>query len=136
MATQGWGEEPAVLRTFMRAKLHRGTITEANLDYVGSLTVDSHLLAAADLLPGERVQVINLHTGARFATYVIPGAPGSGTLAANGGAARLVEPGDRVIVIAYAHLAPEEIPGFRGRVVLLDEANRILEIREQPASLT
>ena len=124
-----------MLRTFMRAKLHRGTITQANLDYVGSLTVDSRLLAAADLLPGELVQVININTGARFETYVIPGPAGSGVLGANGGAARLVHPGDKVIVIAYAQLTPEEIPGFRGRVVLLDDANRIVEVREQPATL-
>ncbi|ADU50874.1 L-aspartate 1-decarboxylase [Thermaerobacter marianensis DSM 12885] len=124
-----------MLRTFMRAKLHRGTITEANLHYVGSLTVDRDLLAAADILPGELVQVINVTTGARFETYVIPGPAGSGVLGANGGAARLVHPGDQVIVIAYAQLAPDEIPGFRGRVVILGEGNRILEVREQPAVL-
>ncbi|GAB6875312.1 aspartate 1-decarboxylase [Thermaerobacter litoralis] len=124
-----------MLRTFMRAKLHRGTITEANLHYVGSLTVDRDLLAAADILPGELVQVINVTTGARFETYVIPGPAGSGVLGANGGAARLVQPGDQVIVIAYAQLEPAEIPTFRGRVVILGEGNRILEVREQPAAL-
>ncbi|WPD19768.1 aspartate 1-decarboxylase [Thermaerobacter composti] len=123
-----------MLRTFMRAKLHGGTITEANLRYVGSLTVDRELLAAADILPGELVQVIDVTNGARLETYVIPGPAGSGVMAANGGAARLVQPGDRVIVIAYAHLTPDEIPGFRGRVVVLGEGNRVLEVREQPAA--
>ncbi|HEY8393353.1 MAG TPA: aspartate 1-decarboxylase [Thermaerobacter sp.] len=124
-----------MLRTFMRAKLHRATVTQADLHYVGSLTVDSQLLAAADLLPGELVQVINVDTGARFETYVIPGPAGSGVIGANGGAARLVHPGDKIIVIAYAQLSPEDIPGFRGRVVILDEGNRIVEVREQPAEL-
>ncbi|MCG0237800.1 MAG: aspartate 1-decarboxylase [Firmicutes bacterium] len=121
-----------MLRTFFKAKIHRATVTEANLNYEGSCTIDTDLLAAAGILPYEWIAVVNVTTGARFETYVLPGPAGSGTICMNGGAARLAQPGDLVILITWAHLTPEEIPGFRPRVVLVDSRNRILSVQESP----
>lgn len=117
-------------RHFFHAKIHRATVTEANLDYEGSLTVDSLLLEAAGILPYEKVQVIDITSAARFETYAIPGAPGSGAIGLNGGAARLGKVGDLVIIIAYALLAADELAAFRPRIVLVDEANRIKSVLE------
>ncbi|MFO7172735.1 MAG: aspartate 1-decarboxylase [Bacillota bacterium] len=121
-----------MLRTFFKAKIHRATVTEANLNYEGSCTIDTDLLAAAGILPYECITVVNVTTGARFETYVIPGPAGSGIVCMNGGAARLAQPGDLVIVITWAQLTPEEIPGFRPRVVRVDGRNRILDVHENP----
>ena len=121
-----------MLRTFCKAKIHRATVTEANLNYVGSITIDRDLLEAADILPYEKVQVINVNTGDRFETYAIDGPAGSGTICLNGGAARLAQPGDLVIIIAYALLANDELAGFRPKVVFVDGGNRIIEVREEP----
>lgn len=117
-----------MLRHFMRGKLHRVTVTEANLHYQGSITIDSDLMAAAGILPCEQVQVINIHTGDRFETYAIPGPGGSGVICLNGGAARLAQPGDLAIVISYCTLAEEELAGFESRTVLVDGENRIREV--------
>lgn len=121
-----------MLRTFCKAKIHCATVTEANLNYVGSITIDRHLLEAADILPYEKVQVINVNTGDRFETYALEGPTGSGVICLNGGTARMAQPGDLVIIIAYAMLAIDELASFRPRVVFLDGGNRIIEVREDP----
>lgn len=114
-------------RTMFKSKIHRATVTEANLNYAGSITIDSELLKAADLLEYEQVAVVNINTGARFETYTISGAPNSGVICLNGGAARLAHPGDLVIIISYAQVNEEELKTFKPIVVLVDENNRILE---------
>lgn len=111
-------------RTLMKSKIHRATVTEANLAYVGSITIDRQLMDEADLLPNEKVQVVDIDNGARLETYVIPGEPGSGVLCLNGAAARLVQPGDKVIVISYAELEDAEARRFEPIVVFVDEDNR------------
>lgn len=113
-----------MLRTFMRSKIHRATVTDANLDYVGSITIDKELMVAADLVEFEQVHVVDVNNGARFETYVIEGDWGSGVICVNGAAARLVQKGDTIIVIAYGSLDESELAGFRPRVVLVDESNR------------
>ncbi|HPC84400.1 MAG TPA: aspartate 1-decarboxylase [Thermoanaerobaculaceae bacterium] len=118
-------------RPFLRAKIHRARVTGRNLHYEGSITIDTELLAAADLLVLEQVDVYNVTTGTRFSTYCIPGQPGSGTIEVNGAAAHLVAEDDLVIVAAYCWLDREDIPDHRARVVLVDEANHVTEIREQ-----
>lgn len=107
----------------MKSKIHRATVTDANLNYVGSITVDRDLMAAADLLEWEQVAIVDIDNGIRFETYVIPGAAGSGTMCLNGAAARLVHPGDRIIVISYADYEDAELEGFSPRVVHVDETN-------------
>lgn len=114
-----------MLINMYKGKIHRATVTEANLDYVGSITIDSVLLEAAGILPGERVQVVNNNNGERLETYTIQGPPGSGVICLNGAAARLVQPGDTVIIIAYAWLEEAEARSFRPRVVFVDRMNRI-----------
>ncbi len=116
--------------TLMRAKLHRLHVTEADLYYEGSITIDEALLEAAGILPYEKVQVVNVNNGARLETYTIPGAPGSRTVCLNGPAARLAARGDEVIVIAYAEMTPAEARQHRPRVVLVDEGNNPREIRD------
>jgi aspartate 1-decarboxylase len=114
-----------VLRTMLKSKIHRATVTQADLHYVGSLTVDAELMQAADLLPGERVQVVDINNGARLETYVIEGPRGSGVIGINGAAARLVHPGDVVIIISYAALDDAEARAFEPRVVHVDAGNRV-----------
>lgn len=113
-------------RHMMKSKIHRATITSADLHYEGSLTVDQDLLDAADLLNYEEIQVVNVNNGARFTTYVIPGERGSGVVQLNGAAARLGLPGDLVILIAYATIEDVEAERFTPRVVFVDEQNRIV----------
>jgi aspartate 1-decarboxylase len=113
-------------RHMMKSKIHRATITSADLHYEGSLTVDQDLLDAADLLNYEEIQVVNVNNGARFTTYVIPGERGSGVVQLNGAAARLGLPGDLVILIAYATIEDAEAERFTPRVVFVDEQNRIV----------
>ena len=115
-----------MLRTFMRSKIHRATVTGSDLNYVGSLTLSPELLDAADISVHELVHVVNINNGARFETYTIPGTPGTSEVIMNGAAARLVQPGDKVIIIAYAQLTESEIPGHEPRVVHLDDKNRII----------
>ncbi|NUP98375.1 MAG: aspartate 1-decarboxylase [Armatimonadetes bacterium] len=121
-----------MLRTFCRCKLHRVTITEANLQYAGSLTVDTDLMDAAGLLPYEQVQVVNINNGARLETYVIPGPAGSGVVCLNGAAARLGAAGDLAIVIAYAQVEQSELADFRPTMVYVDGQNKVTRV-EQPA---
>ena len=115
-------------RTMMRSKIHRAVVTDANLDYVGSITLDRDLMDAADLLEYEKVQVVDIDNGARFETYVIEGDRGSGTVCLNGAAARLVQRGDKVIVISYGIYDEGELADHRPTIVHVDETNsRILE---------
>ncbi len=111
--------------TMFKSKLHQMVVTEANLMYEGSITIDQDLLDAADLLPYEKVQVLNITNGQRLETYTIPGERGSKVCCLNGAAARLTQIGDRVIVIAYAEMTPEEAKSHTPRVVVVDEQNEI-----------
>ena len=122
-----------MLRTMMKSKIHRATVTQADLHYVGSVTVDEDLLDAADLLPGELVHVVDISNGARLETYTIAGPRGSGVLGINGAAARLVHPGDLVILIAYAQLDDAEARTFRPQVVFVDAANQVTGTGDDPA---
>ena len=115
----------------MKAKIHRATVTEANLHYVGSITIDEDLLEAVDILPNEKVQVVNNNNGARLETYVIPGKRGSGTVCLNGAAARLVQPGDTVIIIAYALMTDDEAKQHKPRVAIMGEGNKIVELWDE-----
>jgi len=114
-----------VRRTLMKSKLHRATVTIADVDYVGSVTIDRDLMDAADLLPNERVQVLDVTNGARLETYVIEGERGSGVIGINGAAAHLVHEGDIVLIVSYAELDDTEARGWESTVVLLDAENRI-----------
>ncbi len=123
-----------MLLTLCKSKLHRATVTQAELHYEGSLTLDAELMRAGDILPFEQVQVVNVANGARFETYAIAGPPGSGTVCVNGAAARLVQVGDPLIVITYAQMAPEEARRHRPTVVLLDARNAIRECLSEAAA--
>jgi aspartate 1-decarboxylase len=118
----------AMLLSICKAKIHRAVVTDADLEYEGSITIDEELLDAAGMIEYERVQVLNINTGARFETYIIKGKRGSGVICLNGAAARLVQKGDKVIIIAYAFMSPEEAKNFKPKVVLVDEKNRIKKI--------
>lgn len=109
----------------LRAKIHRARVTEACVEYVGSITIDRLLLDATGILGGECVLVSDLADGARFETYVIEGPPGSGTICINGAAARLVNVGDEIIIMAFAYVAQDEAPGVKAKVALVDERNRL-----------
>jgi aspartate 1-decarboxylase len=117
-----------MFRTMMKSKIHRATVTEANLNYVGSITIDQDILDAVDILENEKVQIVNNNNGARLETYVISGARGSGVICLNGAAARLVQPGDTVIIISYATMSDEEAKRHRPIVALMDKDNKIVEI--------
>ena len=124
-----------VLLTLCKSKLHRATVTQAALHYEGSITIDGHLMEAANLLPFERVQVVDVANGARFETYAIGGKTGSGTICVNGAAARLVQAGDPVIIISYAQMTPEEAQRHRPTIVLLNPDNTIRDtLRGGPES--
>ena len=124
-----------MFRTLLGGKIHRATVTQADLNYVGSITVDEDLLDAADILVNEKVQIVNNNNGERFETYTIAGKRGSGVICLNGAAARLVQPGDVVIIMSYVLLSEPEISAHEPKVVLVDEANRIREvIRYEPAN--
>lgn len=113
-----------MLREMAKSKIHRATVTEANLNYEGSITVDSSLMAIADILPGEKVQVVNIANGARFETYAIEGEADSGIVCVNGAAARLTQPGDLVIIITYCHVEDALARDHALRVILVDGENR------------
>jgi len=116
-----------VRRRMLKSKIHRAVVTDANLHYVGSVTVDPDLLDAADILEHEQVAIVDIDNGARFETYTLAGGRGSGDLCLNGAAARLVQPGDRVIVISYADYEDSEMEGYAPRVVHVDTANRQID---------
>ena len=110
---------------FFKSKIHRAFVTEANWNYVGSLTIDEVLMKAADIYEGEKVQIVNNNNGERFETYVIKGEPNSGRICLNGAAARKAEVGDILIIISYAFMTPEEAKGFHPTTVYVDEQNRL-----------
>lgn len=113
-----------------KSKIHRATVTEANLNYVGSITIDKKLMELADLIPGERVQIVNNNNGARLETYVIEGPADSGVICLNGAAARLVQPGDVVIIMAYCWLSREEALAYKPSVVFVDENNKPTKVTD------
>ena len=125
-----------MIRTVCKSKLHRATVTEANLDYTGSITLDVQLMKAADLVPYEQVHVVDVTNGARIVTYCIEGPAGSGTVCVNGAAARLIAAGDKVIVISYAQVTPAELDGFAAKIVLLDERNRVRDVATAACQFT
>ena len=118
-----------MLYNMFHGKIHRATVTEANLEYMGSITIDSTLMKLAGILPGERVQIVDNNNGARLETYVIEGEPDSGVICLNGAAARKVTVGDKVIIIAYAMMSPEEAQACVPKVVMVDDDNRPLKVR-------
>lgn len=109
----------------MNGKIHRATVTEANLNYVGSITIDSAILEAVDMLPNEKVQIVNNNNGARIETYIIPGEPGSGVICLNGAPTRHVQVGDVVIIMSYGMFTDEEAKTHEPKIVVLDEKNHI-----------
>lgn len=119
----------------LKSKIHRATVTHADLHYVGSLTVDENLMEAADLLPGEQVAVVDITNGARLETYVIPGQPGTGVIGINGAAAHLVKPGDLVILIAYAVMDEEHSRGYAPKIVHVNGDNEIIDLDVDPAAV-
>jgi aspartate 1-decarboxylase len=124
-----------MLRTMMTSKIHRATVTQADLHYVGSVTVDEDLLEAAELLPGELVHIVDVTNGARLETYTIAGERGSGVIGINGAAAHLVHPGDLVILIAYGQMETAEARNHRPSVVFVDADNRIVGTGSDPAEV-
>ncbi|MET0954283.1 MAG: aspartate 1-decarboxylase [Aeromicrobium sp.] len=122
-----------MIRTMMKSKIHRATVTQADLHYVGSVTIDQDLLDAADLLPGELVHIVDVDNGARLETYTIAGERGSGVIGINGAAAHLVHPGDLVILIAYAQMEDAEARTFEPHVVFVDADNRVMATGHDPA---
>lgn len=122
-------------RVMLKSKIHRATVTQADLNYVGSITIDSDLLAAADLLPNEAVHVVDVTNGARLETYAIAGPAGSGVIGINGAAAHLVDPGDIVIIISYAHVSDQEAASWKPVVVHVDGANRRVAVGADTAEL-
>jgi aspartate 1-decarboxylase len=123
-----------LFRTMMNGKIHRATVTEANLNYVGSITIDEDILDAVGMLANEKVQIVNNNNGARLETYIIPGGRGTGVICLNGAAARLVQVGDTVIIISYALVGEENVQTHTPKVAIMDENNRIKElINAEPA---
>ena len=122
-----------MMRIMMKSKIHRATVTQADLHYVGSVTIDAGLMEAADLLEGEQVAIVNITNGARIETYAIPGPRGSGVIGINGAAAHLVHPGDLVIIMSYAMLGDAEARALKPTVVHVDEQNRIMKIGNDAA---
>lgn len=116
-----------MFRIMCKSKIHRATVTDANLHYMGSITIDEAILEAADILPGEKVQIVNLNNGTRVETYVMPGEPGSGVVCMNGAAARWAEIGDMVIIISYWMVSDEEARRIEPRVVQVDNKNKVVK---------
>ncbi len=114
--------------TMLKAKIHRATVTQAELDYVGSITVDMDLLEQAGIFEYEKVQIVDVNNGARFETYTIAGERGSGVMCLNGAAARMVQTGDKIILMAYAQVSPEEAKGLRPTVLFVDEKNQVTKV--------
>ncbi|OIJ14783.1 aspartate 1-decarboxylase [Anaerobacillus alkalilacustris] len=124
-----------MFRHMMKGKIHRARVTEANLNYVGSITIDEDILDEVDMLPNEKVQIVNNNNGARFETYIIPGERGSGVVCLNGAAARLVQEGDVVIIISYGLVSEEDAKNHQPKVAIMNEKNEIIEmLGTEPAS--
>ncbi len=113
--------------TMLHSKIHRATVTDANLNYVGSITIDSDILKASNMRVGQKVDIVNVNNGERFSTYIIPGEPGKKEFCLNGAAARKVHKGDKIIIIAYTQLSEEEADSFKPTIVILDDDNEIIE---------
>jgi aspartate 1-decarboxylase len=123
-----------MFRTMMNGKIHRARVTEADLNYVGSITIDEDLLDAVGMVANEKVQIVNNNNGSRFETYIIPGARGSGVICVNGAAARLVQKGDVVIIISYVLVSEEKVPSHKPKVAIMSEDNKIKDlIAAEPA---
>ena len=120
-----------MFRTVFKSKLHRATVTQACLDYVGSITIDEDMMDAADILINEKVQVVDINNGERLETYAIPGPRGSGVICLNGAAARLVQPGDKVIIITYAVVDDKEAKEWKPTVAFLNDSNQIAELKNE-----
>ncbi|MGI5901395.1 MAG: aspartate 1-decarboxylase [Desulfitobacteriia bacterium] len=120
-----------MFRTMMKSKIHKVRVTEANLNYIGSITIDSLLMEKADILPNEKVQVVNNYNGARLETYVIPGKRNSGMICLNGAAARNVQVGDEIIIISYGQFSEEELRDYSPTIIFVDENNKPVEITRQ-----
>jgi aspartate 1-decarboxylase len=116
--------------TMLYSKLHRATVTDANLNYVGSITIDQDLLDAADMLVGQKIDIVNVNNGERFSTYIIPGERGKGDICLNGAAARKVHKGDKIIIIAYATMSREEAESIKPKVIILEDDNSIAQAFE------
>ncbi len=112
----------------LQGKIHRASVTEANLNYIGSITIDMDLVDAAGMVEGQQVQVVNNNNGERFETYIIPGERGSGMLCLNGAAARKVQKGDIVIIVSYAYATPQEAKNINSKVILVDEENKVRKV--------
>lgn len=117
-----------MLLTMLKSKIHRAVITEAKLNYVGSITIDKSLMDTANILEYEKVQIVDIDNGNRFETYVIAGEPGSGVMCVNGAAARCVQPSDKIIIMTYCQINKEEAKDFKPTVVFVDETNTVIEI--------
>jgi len=118
-------------RTMLKSKIHKATVTEANIDYEGSITIDLTLMAAADIKEGELVQVVDLDNGARLETYAIAGPKDSGVICINGAAARLIHKGERVIILAYSQMTEDEVATHKPHIVFVDAANKIKAVEER-----
>ncbi|WP_058307605.1 aspartate 1-decarboxylase [Gracilibacillus massiliensis] len=125
-----------MLRTMMKSKIHRARVTEANLNYIGSITIDQDIIEQVGILPHEQVQIVNNNNGARLETYVIAGKRGSRVFCLNGAAARLVQPGDVIIVVSYGILSDEELETFKPKVAVMDEDNNVKQLLEQESPFT
>ncbi len=118
-----------MLLEFLNSKIHRATVTDANLEYVGSITIDEELINAAGMREWQKVEILNINNGERFQTYIIKGEAGSKTICLNGAAARKAQKGDKIIIVSYAYLTPEETLNIKPKIVLLNDENSITEIK-------
>ena len=123
-----------IQRIMLKSKIHRATVTDADLHYVGSITIDEELMEAADMVPYERVQVVDIDNGSRLETYVIEGAPGSGTIGMNGAAARMIHKGDKIIIFSFIVVDEEDVPALKPKIVYVDDINRISFVDDHVAA--
>lgn len=119
------------LRTMLKSKIHRAVVTNADVYYEGSFTIDAELMKQAEIIPGEQVHVVDVTNGSRIVTYAIPGAPGSGEICANGAAAHLIHPGDEVIILTYVQLDEQELKDYRPALVYVDRHNRVVKVKRE-----
>jgi aspartate 1-decarboxylase len=126
--------EMTIQRIMLKSKIHRATVTDADLHYVGSITIDEELMEAADMVPYERVQVVDIDNGSRLETYVIEGAPGSGTIGMNGAAARMIHKGDKIIIFSFIVVDEEDVPALKPKIVYVDDINRISFVDDHVAA--
>jgi aspartate 1-decarboxylase len=125
-----------MFRTMMKAKIHRATVTEANLNYIGSITIDEDLIDLVDMYPNEKVQIVNNNNGARLETYIIPGPRGSGVICLNGAAARLVQTGDTVIILSYAMMTEEEAKKHQPTIAIMGPDNKVAQLLKEEIHAT